>query len=208
MKHLVLVAILALCLTSMVPNDDRVLVELYSESLCPDCLAFILGSFKKAINTADIYKIADIRVYPYGNARWARNGTTYSFTCQHGVRECQGNIIEVCALQLYDQERYGNPFIVCLESNTSDWTASGQRCATQLGMDWNKIASCSNSDAGRQWQYEVAAATDKLSPAHQYVPWITVNGQHNTTSENSIISNMVSFICKNYKGSVKIAACP
>jgi interferon gamma-inducible protein 30 len=53
----------------------------------------------------------------------------------------------------------------------------------------------------------VAVATDKMSPAHQYVPWITVNGQHSSTTENAVFSNMVSFICKNYKGSVKIAAC-
>lgn len=75
-------------------------------------------------------------------------------------------------------------------------------------MDWAKIDACSNSDLGRQWQHEVAVATDKLSPAHQYVPWITVNGQHSTTTENAVLSNMLSFICKTYKGTVKIAACP
>lgn len=207
MKYLVLAALLAVSLAISIPNDDRVLIELYEESLCPDCLSFLLSSFKKAINTADIYKIADIRIYPYGNARWAKNGSTYSFTCQHGVKECQGNIIEVCALQLYDHEQYGNKFILCFESNTTDWTASGQKCATQLGMDWSKIAACSTSDQGRQWQYDVAVATDKLSPAHQYVPWITVNGQHSTTNEDAILNNMLGFICKTYKGPVKIAAC-
>jgi interferon gamma-inducible protein 30 len=100
MKYLLVVILLSVCLSWTAPNDDRVRIELYSESLCPDCLNFILGTFKKAVNTADIYKIADIRVYPYGNARWAKNGSTYSFTCQHGVKECEGNIIEVCAQHL------------------------------------------------------------------------------------------------------------
>jgi interferon gamma-inducible protein 30 len=97
MKYLLVAILLSVCLSWTISNDDRVLIELYTESLCPDCLSFILSSFKKAITTADIYKIADIRVYPYGNARWAKNGSTYSFTCQHGARECDGNIIEVCA---------------------------------------------------------------------------------------------------------------
>ena len=33
---------------------------------------------------------------PYGNARTTDNGDgTYSFSCQHGNLECQGNIVQV-----------------------------------------------------------------------------------------------------------------
>lgn len=128
MKILIAIAVFSFICSSMKiteePNDDRVLIELYSESLCPDCMQFILGSFSKAVKTQDIFKISDIRVYPYGNARWAQNGSTYSFTCQHGAKECQGNIIEVCALRLYDPEKQGLPFIICLEGNTANWTVT------------------------------------------------------------------------------------
>jgi interferon gamma-inducible protein 30 len=124
MRTLILAAFVVLCTAHLIiPNDDRVLIELYSESLCPDCIAFIKSSFAKAIKTQDIFKISDIRVYPYGNARWAKNGSTYSFTCQHGARECEGNIIEVCALNLYDPQQYGLNFIECLEENTTSWNA-------------------------------------------------------------------------------------
>lgn len=71
----------------------KVKIDLYSESLCPDCLAFIRGSLKTAANTKDFWKICDFNVIPYGNARTAKNGTSWAFTCQHGARECQGNLI-------------------------------------------------------------------------------------------------------------------
>lgn len=44
-------------------------------------------------------------------------------------------------------------------------------------------------------------------PAHQYVPWITVNGGHSSTDETAVENGYVAFVCKNYKGSIKIAAC-
>ena len=50
--------------------------------------------------------------------------------------------------------------------------------------------------------------TDKLQPAHQYVPWIVVNGAHSQSTENAVQSNMVKYVCSIYKGSVKIDACP
>ncbi len=53
----------------------------------------------------------------------------------------------------------------------------------------------------------MAAKTESLSPTHTYVPWVTVNGEHNVADENAIMSDMVHFVCTHYKGTVKIAAC-
>jgi hypothetical protein len=38
-------------------GDGKVKIDFYSESLCPDCLAFIRGTFKTAVNTPDFWKI-------------------------------------------------------------------------------------------------------------------------------------------------------
>jgi interferon gamma-inducible protein 30 len=53
----------------------------------------------------------------------------------------------------------------------------------------------------------MAVATDNLRPAHTYVPWVVVNGNHASTTEQSIMRNMVKTVCDLYKGEVKIAAC-
>lgn len=105
------------------PNDDKVYIELYYESLCPYCQQFILGSLKTAANTKDLWLISDFRAIPYGNARTTQNGTSWSFTCQHGVNECVGNMIEACAINMYDWYTKALPFIICIEANPNNWSA-------------------------------------------------------------------------------------
>lgn len=46
-----------------------------------------------------------------------------------------------------------------------------------------------------------------MNPAHQYVPWVVVNDQHTSSTENAVITNMVRYVCSVYKGSIKIDAC-
>jgi interferon, gamma-inducible protein 30 len=185
----------------------KVKIDLYSESLCPDCLAFVRGSLKTATNTKDFWKICEFNLYPYGNARRVQNGSSWSFTCQHGVRECQGNLIEACAIRKFDYYSQGLPFSICLEDNTTDFNAQGQRCATKYGMDWSTINTCATGKEGNTIMAEYAAATEKLSPAHTYVPWIVVNDKHTSSSENAVISNMVRYVCSIYTGTEKIDAC-
>jgi interferon gamma-inducible protein 30 len=189
------------------PNDDRVKVDFYFESLCPYCQQYMVGALKTAANTADFWKICDFNLYPYGNARRQQNGSSWSFTCQHGVRECEGNFIETCALKLYDKYTQALPFIICLETNSNDWTAQGKKCAQQLSLDWNAISTCATSSAGVNYLVEMAVATENLVPAHTYVPWVVVNGVHSASSENAVQANMVRYVCSIYKGTEKIAAC-
>lgn len=146
-------------------------------------------------------------MYPYGNAKRVQNGTSWSFTCQHGVNECVGNLIETCVIKKYDFYTKALPFVICLEADTSDWTRSGQRCSTQLGLDWNAINTCAKGAEGVGYLVEMAAATEKLIPPHTYVPWIVVNGAHSSSYENAIVSNMVKFVCSIYTGPEKIDAC-
>jgi interferon gamma-inducible protein 30 len=142
---------LAINIVDNTPNDDRVKVDFYFESLCPYCQQYIVGSLKTAANTKDFWKICDFNLYPYGNAKRNKVGDSWNFTCQHGVRECEGNFIETCALKIYDKYTQALPFIICLETNSSDWTAQGKKCSTQLGLDWNKISSCATSSVGVEY---------------------------------------------------------
>ena len=64
MKIILLLSIVLLAL-----SDDRVNIDIYTESLCPDCVQFLEISFKKAINVKDFDKICNFRILPYGNAK-------------------------------------------------------------------------------------------------------------------------------------------
>lgn len=194
-------------LVNDLPNDDKVKVDFYYESLCPYCQQYMVGSLKTAANTKDFWKICDFNLYPYGNARRAKVGESWNFTCQHGVRECEGNLIETCAIKLFDKYTQALPFIICLETNSNDWTSQGKKCASQIGIDWNKISSCATSSTGINYEVEMAIATESLQPAHTYVPWVVVNGAHSQSTESSVISNMVRYVCSIYRGPEKIDAC-
>ena len=58
-KHILLLAVLFIAVTSFnifnirqhTPNDDRVKIDFFYESLCPYCQQFIVGSLKTAANT-------------------------------------------------------------------------------------------------------------------------------------------------------------
>ena len=188
-------------------DGGKVQVDFYYESLCPYCQQFIERSLRAAADTKDFWKICDFNLYPYGNARRAQNGSSWTFTCQHGVKECQGNLIETCAIKLYDFYSQALPFVICLEANTTNWITQGQKCSSQLSLDWNKINNCATSEQGIQYEVEMAKATEALNPAHQYVPWIVVNGKHSQSAESAIENNMVRYVCSIYTGSEKIAAC-
>jgi hypothetical protein len=59
-------------------------------------------------------------------------------------------LIETCAIRKYDLYTQALPFVICLEADSSDWTRSGQRCSTQLGLDWNVINNCAKGAEGIQ----------------------------------------------------------
>jgi interferon gamma-inducible protein 30 len=44
-----------------------------------------------------------------------------------------------------------------------------------------------------------ALKTESLRPAHKYVPWVTVNGQHTEAMEDAALNDLVKLICQTYK---------
>ena len=87
MNVLLLLLCVAAALTFNIQNvaDDKVVIDFYFESLCPYCQQFLEGQVKQALATKDIWKISDLFLHPYGNAKTIQNGSSWSFTCQHGV---------------------------------------------------------------------------------------------------------------------------
>ena len=199
--------ILALLTIAVFCKNDKVSVDLYSESLCPFCRQTIQTSFKQAHNTKDFYEIAEVNIYAYGNANEVKNGSYYSYTCQHGPNECVGNLIEVCAQHFYKNFDYIS-FVICLEEEvSSDFYAAGSKCAKKLHLDFNEVETCSKNSQGNALQHAVAVKTASLNPPHQYVPWIVANGKHTQGINNAVQKSLLNYVCANYKGSVKIAAC-
>ncbi|KAI1419248.1 hypothetical protein F5Y12DRAFT_789220 [Xylaria sp. FL1777] len=70
--------------------------------------------------------------------------------CKHGPGECMGNILELCAHQLYPDPKIWLGFTMCL---TKDYHAIPQRelvedCALEHAVDFEKLNDCAARDDG------------------------------------------------------------
>ena len=63
------------------------------------------------------------------------------------------------------------------------------------------------STMGNTLEHKVALQTDALVPSHRYVPWLVANGQHTDAIQNDVGSNLLSYVCRNYKGTKRAEAC-
>jgi len=163
---------------------------------------------QSSLNT--IGAIIDFRSFPYGNAKETQNADgTWTFTCQHGVNECIGNMYEACAIKYYNTTDSKHvptfwPFFYCMEKsgNAADTTvASG--CAKNNGLDWTVITTCAGSnpakgsnDDGNPLMHSLAVATDSLVPPHQFTPWVVVNGVPLSSSQINL--PLTPIVCKDW----------
>lgn len=65
-----------------------------------------------------------------------------------------------------------------------------------------QIQQCAQGNLGISLMHKNAVETGALQPAHQYVPWVVVNGKPNT----DITEDMLSWVCSHYTGT-KPAGC-
>jgi len=160
------------------------------ESYCPGCRNFIRGQLWPVYTQLKEYMTVDL--LPYGNANEYYNAKTgkWVFDCQHGPKECKGNLIETCAIFLAkrDESKYF-PFLHCLEA--TDPVDQAESCANQTGFDWARITECVNGAEGNVYQHAIATET----PQHRYVPWVIFNGVHNEQIENKALSDLKGLVC-------------
>jgi len=80
--------------------------------------------------------------------------------------------------------------------SASNFNTAGVICADKLRFDYAPILNCSKSAEGQTLHYQNGLKTDKLTPPHQYVPWILFNGQFNQADMDHAQEDLVSVLCK------------
>jgi len=151
----------------------------------------------------------NITFVPYGNARELYRPETklYQYYCQHGAEECYGNLIHACVINSYPETEQHMPFIYCTESTEGDVETVATQCAQKSTIDFDQISACTHSRLGNQIQHAYAVQTENLQPPHEYVPWITLNGEHTEDMEKQAEKDLIGLVCKSYKGSNPPAQC-
>ncbi|KAG5584840.1 hypothetical protein H5410_045274 [Solanum commersonii] len=181
-------------------SQDKVILSLYYESLCPYCADFIVNQLVKVLQT-DLGSIVNLRLVPWGNTQIAPNT---SWICQHGTDECQLNTVEACAIKVWSNLETHFKLISCIEQlHLQNKHSSWQSCFASTGLNQNPIENCYNNGLGYRLETAYADETTKLKPAHRFVPWVLVNNQ--PLQED--YQNFIAYICKAYKGRNNPQAC-
>jgi len=138
---------------------------------------------------------------PYGNAHETQTASGWEFTCQHGEAECQWNLVESCSKNLIHCPYKSFEFINCIEKSDqgTNYEDLAKSCATETNVDEiEDILSCYNGEDAIKYEHEIAQATEALSPAHTYVPWVVAQGEHNDDVQDAVTSNLLKYVCDNY----------
>ena len=180
-----------------VPNIFVPKIQIYTESLCPDCINFITNSFKDFYDKVQNPNLVQIEFIPFGNAHEIFNTSTnkYDFTCQHGENECYGNLIETCAIQIQGRVK-SYETIICLETNIEkyelDFDNTLEYCLINDEKTLQEIKNCVKSDISNYYQHQMAQKTDEN---HKWVPWVVVDGYHDINIENEILESLIDYLC-------------
>lgn len=165
--------LLSLC--AFLPGASALKVTLYEESLCPSCRSYIQDVLAHLFANNMLDNV-DLNIVAVGNARKDHEG---NIKCQHGPKECLGNRIINCAIDLHPQMDVWFPFIFCLERHANHEPYFHRRtkiCARKHGVDGQAILNCAHGPLGKELVEKAYNETAALVPAHTYVPWVVVDG--------------------------------
>merc|ERR1711862_355670 len=99
----------------------------------------------------------------------------FTFKCQHGHRECEGNIVQACALHYNTDMHVQTSILNCIES--ASWPElAGKQCFDELGLDWAPVEACINGREGPELHAANGDKTHALNPSLYGVPWPTWDG--------------------------------
>ncbi|XP_026291926.1 GILT-like protein 1 [Frankliniella occidentalis] len=177
-------------------------VTVYYESLCPDSMKFFVNQLYPAMMTESLLAHTDLTLIPYGFAQTnVSSDGSYSFTCQHGDRECYGNKVHACALQTMTEKGQLLRYLTCLfQTLYRDRTAlyPSEKCADLTGVDpavKQSIVQCANSTKGDQ----LLADMGKLTPSRPELSWVPTVVLNNTKNQQDIDeaqTNLKGTICQ------------
>jgi len=124
-------------------TGDLVPLEAHIISKCPDtrdALRELLLPVMQRVSSKVDFKLSYIgKLAPHDGVE-----------CKHGPSECMGNIVELCARELYPDPKISLGFVMCL---TKDYKHIPERtlvedCALEHAIDFEKLNECATRDDG------------------------------------------------------------
>uniref|UniRef100_A0A1B6D829 Gamma-interferon-inducible lysosomal thiol reductase n=1 Tax=Clastoptera arizonana TaxID=38151 RepID=A0A1B6D829_9HEMI len=183
-------------------NEQKLVVTVFYESLCPDSKSFfvnhLLPSFLRAPN------LFEIDLVPYGKASTQISSLgEYKFDCQHGTVECEGNKIHACAISKVQDIGTRLKIVTCMIDDNYNPFEVGKKCSEKFGVNWSSIEECANGVEGNLILKHYGDRTLSLKPRASFIPTIMLNKSRD--NQPAILKNLWKEICHYYpQGSVPV----
>ncbi|XP_037775232.1 gamma-interferon-inducible lysosomal thiol reductase-like isoform X1 [Penaeus monodon] len=171
-------------------------IEIYYEVLCSDSRNFIMKQLTPAFEK--LKDILQVGLVPYGKAKTLEENGKVTFDCQHGPRECEGNIVHACVTNIIKDEAKQIAIVHCMIDRNEQPMVVGKKCVEKHGEKWASISSCVTSDKGTSILKHMGDMTHRLKPEVTFIPTITINGSQE--DQKHILLDFHKVLCKRYKG--------
>ncbi|EFX72166.1 hypothetical protein DAPPUDRAFT_231465 [Daphnia pulex] len=195
MRSLILCGFALICVVGGAPQtraDERMTLDVYYESLCPDSRNFLVNQLNP--NWPTLSTFTDLRLILFGKATFLPNAEGgWSFECQHGPDECTGNILHACGIKYSPTITQALNFTTCL----MDLPKNGELCAELAGLDYAPIDTCQMSIEGQDLVHDHGVETLNLEPTLYFVPWIIYNQVWDFTNQWESLTNLTAVACNN-----------
>lgn len=192
---LVLVQVAVSRTAETVNSDKPVMLQLYYETLCQDSKRFVMNQLEPIFRILGP-KYLMVEFIPYGHASTTAlaGNAGYTFVCQNGPTECEGNMRQNCALKRISDNSKQVKFVYCIMSQ-KDPSAPNDKCITEAGLDVTEISECTKGTEGQK----LLASMGEKTPAEfnylqGHVPSIHINNKYDKTAE----LDLLPALCKEF----------
>ncbi|CAD8139644.1 unnamed protein product [Paramecium pentaurelia] len=183
--------------TLIFPINCATQIDIFIESQCPDTVR-LFKRMKALLDYEQINQYVEFNFIPFGkgNEKLVVN-QGYEFNCQHGNKECYGNLIDSCVLEQLDQIEQLR-YLTCIhqerQNNEEQINLSLKRCVQNQECVYERTLKCALSKFGNYLQHKAAKYT--LAQNLVEIPWININGQHIPEFDKKFKQNPLKAICE------------
>lgn len=201
----------ALACSSIAQAAGSVPVTVYYESLCPDSIKFYINQLYPAMENPNLSTYVDLTLVPYGKSSHEKleNGS-WAFTCHHGERECYGNKVQACALDLLTSKNERLKYMNCLLKTMLDNRGAVypiNECAEQVKIaETSEIVKCANGTQGEDLLAAMGNKTQTFMAKLTNVPTVVFNNKFDANDQSQAQTNFKGVLCK-YISEPKPAEC-
>merc|ERR1712048_171255 len=183
-----------LCLASLCSSKLR--MDVFYESLCPDSKHFISQQLAPMYST--LHNDVNINFYPFGKTEITEVNGGYQFECQHGPRECHGNIVQACTIAYVRSSNDKVRLIICMMSQR-DPSKAGPGCFRRMKLNYWPIKKCVMNGEGKRIVVNFGKIQNSLIPKPTDVPWINFYGEHSLGFSELEEYGLTKYICETFK---------